>query len=237
MIRIYICDDSRDDIDRLKNEIEKYEMEKRTQLEIKHFLRPEHLIYELQENNPADIFILDVSMPEKNGFELAREIRLLNEKALIIFLTSLENRATEGYKAKAHRYIVKMNLERDLPEALDSAVEEISKNDDKVIVLHKYNDYWRIYHSDIICVVRQARRLVVTTATHGELTDSRGITEFYNLLDDDRFLFIDRGCFVNVDYITGLTDSDIKMKNGEVLAVSRRCLQKVRQVLLDRWGL
>jgi DNA-binding response OmpR family regulator len=40
----------------------------------------------LQTNRP-DLFILDIEMPEMNGYDLARRIRALGQEAPIIFLT------------------------------------------------------------------------------------------------------------------------------------------------------
>lgn len=237
MIHINICDDSTKDIEVLKNELEKYELKKHISFDVAAFLKPELLSYELQDNRLADIYILDVSMPGVNGFELADEIRKYTENAVIIFLTSMESQAVKGYKSRALRYILKVNIERELEEALDCAVAQIEKPDDKIITLHRYNEYWRVSYRDIICVSRLSRQLVITTASYGELTDNRGITEFYNTLDDNRFLFIDRGCFVNVDYISMLSGSVLKMKNGKALQISRRCLQGVKRFLLEHWSL
>lgn len=237
MIHINICDDSQQDIDKLKAELEKYEQKRHISFEVAAFDSPEKLSYELQDNRLADIYILDVSMPRKNGFELADEIRKYTEAAVIIFLTSMENQAAMGYKSRALRYLVKVNVEKDLEEALDSAVEQLKKPDDKIITIRRYSECWRVPYRDIVCVSRLSRQLVITTDYHGELSDNRGITEFYNLLDDNRFLFIDRGCFVNVDYISQLSGHELKMKNGRVLQISRRCLQSVKKFLLEYWSL
>lgn len=237
MIHIAVCDDSNQDAELVKAEIQKYSAKRHIQFEVSIFSNPMQLLYELQDGKVADIFILDVSMPDKSGFELAQNIRKYTQTSAIIFLTSMEERATEGYKVRALRYVIKMNLSRDIEEALDCAVKEVSDPNDNVVTLHRYNDYWRVTYGDIIYVNRVSRQLVIVTESQGELTDNRGITEFHSLLDDDRFLFIDRSCFVNIDYISQISGYDIRMKNGTVLPVSRRSLQSVKQTLLERWGL
>ena len=45
----------------------------------------------LQKNRP-DLFILDIDMPEMNGYELARKIRECGHQAPIIFLTGSSTR-------------------------------------------------------------------------------------------------------------------------------------------------
>jgi DNA-binding response OmpR family regulator len=56
-----------------------------------------------------DICILDVMMPVKDGFTLAREIRMTNAEIPIIFLTakSFKEDIIEGFKAGADDYITK----------------------------------------------------------------------------------------------------------------------------------
>jgi two-component system OmpR family response regulator len=58
---------------------------------------------------PYDICILDVMMPEMDGFTLAREIRKLNAEIPVIFLTAktLKEDVIEGFRTGADDYITK----------------------------------------------------------------------------------------------------------------------------------
>ena len=60
-------------------------------------------------NGSFDLCILDIMMPRKDGFTLAREIRLLNKSIPIIFLTakSLKEDTIEGFKIGADDYVTK----------------------------------------------------------------------------------------------------------------------------------
>lgn len=237
MIHIAMCDDSQYDIDLVCSELDKYSKKKHIEFKVSQFSKAESLLYEVEDGKIADIFILDVSMPGMDGFHLAENIRKYTETSVILFLTSHEDQAANGYKAKALRYIIKLHLKRDIEEALDSAIRELSFSDKSTVTLHRYGDYWRIPFKDIISVSRISRQLVIVTAANGELTDNRGITEFYTTLNDKRFLFIDRSCFVNIDYISKISGYDLTLKDGQVLPISRRSLQSVKQTLLEQWGL
>lgn len=59
--------------------------------------------------NKYDICVLDVMMPKKDGFTLAREIRQLNAEIPIIFLTAktLKGDILNGFKIGADDYITK----------------------------------------------------------------------------------------------------------------------------------
>lgn len=234
MFNVSICDDSKYDIDKIKNALGMFSKRKHVELSISEFSNPEMLMYEIEDGKIADIFILDVEMPNMDGFELADKIREHTETSIIIFLTSHDEMASMGYKSKALRYVIKLNLERDIEEALDSAIAEISNVNDKTITLHHYNDYWRIAYKDIICVTRISRQLVITTRLLGDITDNRGIKEFFDMLSDNRFLFVDRSCFVNIDYISQIKGYSLKLTDGQILPISRRSLQNVKQTLLEQ---
>lgn len=236
MFNVSVCDDSQFDIEKIKNCLSEFSKKEHIDFNISEFSNPEMLMYEVEDGKIADIFILDVEMPNMNGFDLADKIREHTETSVIIFLTSHDEMASMGYKSKALRYVIKLNLERDIEEALESAVAEISSADDKTITLHRYNDYWRIPYKDIICVSRISRQLVITTRLLGKITDNRGIKEFFDTLEDNRFLFIDRSCFVNIDYISRINGFSLKLKDGQVLPISRRSLKNVKQTLLEQWG-
>ena len=236
MFNVSICDDSKYDIDKIKNALGMFSKRKHVELSISEFSNPEMLMYEIEDGKIADIFILDVEMPNMDGFELADKIREHTETSIIIFLTSHDEMASMGYKSKALRYVIKLNLERDIEEALDSAIAEISNVNDKTITLHHYNDYWRIAYKDIICVTRISRQLVITSRLLGDITDNRGIKEFFDMLSDNRFLFVDRSCFVNIDYISQIKGYSLKLTDGQILPISRRSLQNVKQTLLEQWG-
>lgn len=60
-------------------------------------------------NEIFDMCLLDVMMPKKDGFSLAKEIRLKDENMPIIFLTakSLKEDTIQGFKSGADDYITK----------------------------------------------------------------------------------------------------------------------------------
>lgn len=237
MFNIAICDDNQFDMERIRNLINRFSQQKHYDFNICEFSNPDLLIYEIKERKFADIYILDVEMPQTDGFTLANEIRKFTETSIIIFVTSHDEMAFNGYKAKALRYVIKMNLEKDIDEALESAIAELSNSNDKTILLHHYNDYWRIPYSDIMYVLKISRQLIIATHLMGDITDSRGIKEFFNFLNDNRFIFIDRSCFVNIDFISQINGYSLKLKDGQILPISRRALNDVKKTLLEQWGL
>jgi len=76
------------------------------------------------QNNSPDLFILDIDMPEMNGYELAQKIRAYGKKAPIIFLTG---NATQEYVIKAINagaadFIVKPITQKHVIERIDKSL-------------------------------------------------------------------------------------------------------------------
>jgi len=63
----------------------------------------------LFKNNDYDLCILDVMMPRKDGFSLAKDIRKQNTQVPIIFLTAktMKEDVLKGYQAGADDYLTK----------------------------------------------------------------------------------------------------------------------------------
>jgi DNA-binding response OmpR family regulator len=61
------------------------------------------------KNSSYDLCIFDVMMPQMDGFTLAKEIRIIDQKIPIIFLTakSLKSDVLEGFRTGADDYITK----------------------------------------------------------------------------------------------------------------------------------
>ncbi len=75
-----------------------------------------------------DICILDVMMPKKDGFTLAKEIRMTNNKIPIIFLTAktLKEDVLEGFKIGADDYIAKPFVMDELLFRIEAIMRRVS---------------------------------------------------------------------------------------------------------------
>ena len=68
------------------------------------------------------------------------------------------------------------------------------------------------------------------------VSDGRALAVVYQALDDQRFVYIEQGCFVNLDHVTRVKGSEVFLKNGEKLAISRNYLPKVKATIFQIWG-
>lgn len=84
-----------------------------------------------------DICVLDVMMPKKDGFELARDIRLQSQDVPIIFLTAktMKEDIVEGFGIGADDYITKPFSMEELTLRIEAVLRRVkgNRNEDKDI--------------------------------------------------------------------------------------------------------
>ncbi len=86
------------------------------------------------EDEQPDICILDVMLPNKSGFEIAEEIRKLNDDVPIIFLTAKTQTddVVQGFKLGANDYIRKPFSMEELIVRIENALRV--RKDDPIIL-------------------------------------------------------------------------------------------------------
>lgn len=175
-------------------------------------------------------------MPELNGMELAQQIRTYLPASIIIFLTSHSEFSLEGYKFGVLRYIPKLDLSRRLPEALAAAQKEFSKLETSFLTVRHYTDVMRIPYQEIVYVRHVLRNSQIITLNLGMMKDNRGLKAIHEQLNDERFIYIDRSTFVNLDHVRQIKGSEVILRNMERLPISRQMLAKVKYAINCMWG-
>lgn len=83
--------------------------------------------FDIYKKDTPDILVLDVMMPKKDGFTLAKEIRLENKKIPIIFLTakSQTSDVLEGFNHGGNDYLKKPFSMEELIIRINSLLDRI----------------------------------------------------------------------------------------------------------------
>ena len=114
-IRILLVDDDRQNSELLRKflEVEGYEVD---------YAENGRAGWDMYAASRPDLVLLDINMPEMNGFELARKIREQDRDVLIFFLTDRTEKADrlKGFDLKGNDYIPKPFY----PEELIAKIKE-----------------------------------------------------------------------------------------------------------------
>lgn len=92
------------------------------------FNRPRDVLE--QDLRQYDIAVLDIRMPQMNGFELARRIWAINENLLICFLSAFEIHGREAMRTlpslKSYCFLTKPITARELAKHVESHLRDRS---------------------------------------------------------------------------------------------------------------
>lgn len=238
MIRIAMCDDDINDIKKAQIVLSEFFNHTYPEIPIKisKFESGEALASSIAQYIDYDIFILDVDLGtnSKNGLFYANKIHRFNPSAIIIYLSAYSDFAIDGYKSGAIRYVYKPRIDKAFPEALDTAVKEVLNTESLFCILNEKKGVWKILLSDIKYVKKENRVLNIATRTQGLLKSTQSLHQFFESLNDSRFVFIDKGTFINLEFVENIVNDKVKIL-GENLPfyLSRRCKPSVRKALVS----
>lgn len=240
MVSLAICDDNAMEVQTVHAYVQQFNrtQEQETAFLTELYTNPRVLLDDVMDGKVFDVFLLDIEMEPLNGLQLAEHLRLVTKSASIIFLSSHTEAfyLQQGYKVRALRYVSKLTMESGLREALSAVVQEQSKAETRYLTVTHYGEALRIPHTEIIYAHRVSRvtELVLWNAPRIPLRIS--LRNLFAEIGSERFLYINKSCFVNIDYIVRIDAGAVVLKSGDTLAVSRKMLPQVKSITTRIWG-
>lgn len=126
-LKVAICDDEKYFRESIQELISKYLKQKDILFLIDLFESGIAFCSDDDNMQRYDVIFLDIGMKEMNGMDTAYKIRKKNPDMTIVFITIMMDYALEGYRVNAVRYILKDDLDRLLPECMDTILEKRGK--------------------------------------------------------------------------------------------------------------
>lgn len=224
MLKIAVCDDKKEDRDRIYQYVQQFCQERMLQAEIKVFDHPDALICTCEKFRPH-IYILDIVMPMINGIQAARELRWNQPDTQIIFATSEESFALESFDVNPVNYILKPVKREKLFETLSLAMKRISLEEEKAITIKVKGGYSTLRLDDVM-YMDYRNHVVSYHMLSGETISTStlriGFAEYLNQHhSDEDFVLCHESVAVNVRSIDKLTKTEIMVRNQQILPVAK----------------
>lgn len=118
MLKIGICDDDPTFVDDIEKNIEQTIKKHHWNGKIVKFTDGRKLVRS-NEKNKFDIIFLDIDMPEKDGFSVARDIP--EKDSLLVFCTSYNELVYNSFSYQPFWFLCKENYDKHLDEVLTAA--------------------------------------------------------------------------------------------------------------------
>jgi DNA-binding response OmpR family regulator len=159
--------------------------------------------YELYKTEKPEILVLDVMMPKKDGFTLAKEIRIENNQIPIIFLTakSQTKDVLEGFNHGGNDYLKKPFSMEELIVRMHSLLSRntLKVNENAIKIgnyIFNYTKQTLVYNSESTLLThRESELLFLLTQKKNEISDRTyilkklwGDDDFFNARSMDVFI-------------------------------------------------
>lgn len=221
MVRIAVCDDERPVRESIIKALRRYREDNGIEAEIFEFPSADSLITSYPEG--LDLLLLDIYMPGMDGMEAANIIRQHDTDVCIIFITTMYQRAIEGYKVRAFGFIRKPVSYEEFSHEIGAAVKMIEsrKEKDHFINIRSSGKTFRVPVSKIsYCEVKGH---YISLCIDGEIREYRcPIRELEEQLGGYGFFRCHASYLVAAEAIQEIGQTDILLKDGNVVPISQR---------------
>lgn len=225
---IAVCDDQTEELDMLKELLDRWQRERRTFLRFKTF-RSAACLLDAAAKEKFTLYLLDVMMPGMDGMAAAREIRSFDDVAEIVFLTASSEFAYESYGVRALNYLLKPIREEMLFPILDRLLQKTLEPNDG-LTLKSGSTLIRILFSQLAYVEVNGKHLYFNL-TDGSVREVSGTLKEYAplLLERGEFMQVHRSYIVNMYQAETLSPTGILTFSGKSLPVSRRLYPQLQK--------
>ena len=236
MIRIAICDDDQTAVSLHENITRNSLQICGIGYEITTYTRSSNLLYDIVEDSFFyDLILLDIEMPGVSGMEIPAQIKPCLPNVKIIFVTSHIEYAIDAFELSIFRYVPKNNLEKRLVAAISDAAKLIELEAGQEYTIQTNSRMEKIPFKEIFYIQRDGKNASIVSSS-GVSKVRKSLQQVYDELGAQEFIFVDRGCIVNIIQVMKISDGMAVLKNGEQLPISRSHLQEVKRQINRYWG-
>lgn len=230
IMQIAFCDDEKAYVDLLTGYAKKYLSDCEdviSKVNIDRYSSGEELLEAYRQGKCYDLIYLDIRMKKLNGFETAKEIRSLDRKVMIIFVTSMGDYILNCFEYRPFWFIIKPVSEEKFRYIFHRALLEITNTRTR-----KYSFYTKEYGNlcmdvDKIIYMESVLRKINIYAAMEQYTYYASLSEEEEKLKKYDFVRIHKGYLVNMAYIQRINKNNVVLKNNIVLPLSERRYKNV----------
>jgi len=179
------------------------------------------------------LVFLDIYMDKIDGLKTADTLRVTDSSCLIVFCTTSRDHMPEAFSFHAFDYIIKPTTQERIDHLMTDILRQLPDLQ-KFVTFESGRRQVSLLLSDLLAVTTNGHYLTVITRGGEKHSVRSTLQDFQALLGkDDRFLVINRGILVNLDYVTGMDKNGCTLADGTSLPVRVRDSARIIQVWHD----
>jgi DNA-binding LytR/AlgR family response regulator len=217
VMKLAVVDDEKKTTDLLDGYIKRFEKENNLTINVSVFHNPNDFLTNYSRD--YDLVLMDIEMPGLNGIETARELRRMDGRVVLMFITNMAQYAISGYEVEAIDFVIKPISYPDFVLKIQKAMRYITRNQDKKLTLNTGEGVVYLHVSDI-CYIEVMRHYLVYHTTNGNYTVRGVMKEMEESLSNYHFVRSNHCYLVNLKYVESINGSILKV-GGDDLQISR----------------
>ncbi len=167
-----------------------------------------------------DLVLMDVDMPEMDGFETAAHLREIDPTVVLMFVTNVARHAIRGYEVGALDYIVKPLSYEAFYLKLPTALSQCKRNMTRKVIIRTRSGQNVLDTASVIYVESNGHHITWHTE-QGDHPSYSTMKEVETLLDSEGFFRCNSGYIVNLAQVAGFEGSILPMAGGAQVEISR----------------
>ncbi len=167
-----------------------------------------------------DLLFLEIDLDTCNGFEIAANLRGVQNPVEIVFITQNRNSVFEGYKYRALDYLIKPASATSIAQVILRYFRE-HRAQNAMFRFKIGKDIYQIKLSEILYFISSGRMITVCTV-EGEYTYYGKLDDLEQLLPNNRFVRPHQSYIVNMEFIRCYTKDCLTLSNSTTIPISRK---------------
>ncbi|PTT89176.1 DNA-binding response regulator [Pelomonas sp. HMWF004] len=193
------------------------------------------------------LVLTDIHMPGLNGLQVVREIQHDAHQPRIIFTTAYDEHALTAFELHAVDYLLKPFSRERFDEAVAHALRDAAPSAadvaqalgspaDAPLTRLLVRDQGKIFPLQVADIesLRSDNKYTAITAKGRSFLVRLPIASFETRLDPARFLRVQRGCIVNLDFVDSMTPDEnsqlvVQLRDGSRITANREVSKMLRE--------
>lgn len=233
-MHLILCDDDNVFLDKLETRIRGLCHKHGIAVEMERYDSSKKMLEGLKDLDTVPVFLIDIDMPEVNGFEVASFLKKWNRECCIGFVSNKDELVFQAFAYHPFFFIRKTHLDEELEPQL---LELQKKMGVKVLKIELQTGRQTVEVAlDTIWFVESEKNYLLFYREKDERGDAvrvrMKIAEAEKELEPHGFVRTHKGYLVNMNYVYRLRENEILLLNGKHVPVSRSYLNQVRMKIM-----
>lgn len=232
-MKVYICDDKRDDLKKYEKQIRDICGKHGIQLELMLYESGKKMLFDIEDDvRQPDVIYLDIHLEGEDGTEVAEALRRKQFKNEIIFLTASEkaNHILYGYDVEAMHYVIKNKTPKEKFEQIFLwAFEKVSNRKREVINFSCAGESCTVPVDE--SKYFEVKRKVITVYYREDSFEFYStMDKIENMLCRKGFIRVHRSYIVSLQYVVRAAYDELVLEDGTKLPMGRNYQKLFREI-------